>query len=103
MEQVLINGICRGAVDSITALGFGLIFFAARTFHVAHGAVFTSGAYIAYACAREGVPLGLAAAIGIGGAAALGAAIEWLVYRPLIDPTVATDRKSTRLNSSHRP
>ena len=39
MEQFLVNGLCRGAGDSITALGFGLIFFGARTFHVAHGAV----------------------------------------------------------------
>ena len=94
MEQALFNGICRGAVDSVTALGFGLIFFAARTFHVAHGAVFTSGAYIAYACVQQGLPLGIAAAVGIAGAAAVGVAIEWLVYRPLMDPAVATRSSS---------
>lgn len=85
--QFLANGLCSAAVYSLVAVGFGLVFFAARTFHVAHGAVFTAAGFVAYGLMIPcQLPLPVAVVGGIAGAAILGSLIELLVYHPLINP-----------------
>ena len=87
MMQFFLNGLSRGSVDALVALGFGLIFFAAGTFHIAHGAIYTAAAFTCYAFSGYfdyslwiGIPAGLLVAIVIG------TAIEYIIYRPLLDP-----------------
>ncbi len=46
--QLIVNGIIAGAIYSLVALGFVLIYRTVRFFHFAHGAVYTAGAYSAY-------------------------------------------------------
>jgi len=68
----------------VMGLGFGMVHRAGRFFHLAHGAVFTAGAYGVYLFVRElrwpawaGVPAGLLLA------SLLGPALWMAVYRPL--------------------
>lgn len=85
--QFLANGLCSAAVNSLIALGFGLIYFACRIFHIAHGAVYTLAGYVAWAAfVVLGWPLVLAFCAGMGAGVALGIIIELSVYYPLINP-----------------
>jgi branched-chain amino acid transport system permease protein len=87
MEQLLANGVCTAAVYSLVAVGFGLIFFAARTFHIAHGAVYTTAGFVTYgALIPLGWPLVPSVLVGLAAGAVLGVLIEFGVYYPLIDP-----------------
>lgn len=83
MTQVIVNGLTMGALYSVVAVGFGLIYFTTRHFHLAHGAVVTLGAYAGYlvtnASPSSWLPPALTAAI-VGAAA--GCVMEWALYRP---------------------
>jgi len=46
--QLLVNGIIRGSVYAMIALGFALAYRGARVFHIAYGAIYTAGAYALY-------------------------------------------------------
>ena len=86
MTQFLLNGLCVGSVYLLVALGFGLILFAGRTFHIAHGAVFTLAAYMSFLCFQMlGMPLVLSVSVGVLAGVALGVLSEVVVYRPLGD------------------
>jgi branched-chain amino acid transport system permease protein len=45
VAQLLANGIVAGCAYAFVALGFALIYNTTRTFHFAHGAVYTLSAY----------------------------------------------------------
>jgi len=47
--QLLVNSLISGLVLALMAMGFHLAFRTAKVFHLAHGAVFVLGAYIAVA------------------------------------------------------
>ena len=82
--QFVINGIAAGAAIALVAMGFGLIYTTTRVFHMAHGAVYLAGAYVAYTCI-ETLRLSPAPAVccAILASALLGTLIEWCFYRPL--------------------
>lgn len=84
MEQFIANGVCRGAVYALVALGFGLIYTTSNVFHIAHGAIYTVAAYALY-CSLTflKIPLPQAVLLSLAVAASLGAVIELIVYRPL--------------------
>lgn len=87
MLQFLANGLCNAGVYSLVAVGFGMILFAARTFHIAHGAVYTTSAYACYAALTlGGMPLALALIVGAAAGIVTGVLCERLVYYPLITP-----------------
>lgn len=46
--QLIVNGLIAGAIYSLIALGFVIIYKTVRFFHVAHGVVYTISAYFAY-------------------------------------------------------
>jgi len=84
MEQFIANGLCKGSVYALIALGFGLIYTTSGVFHIAHGFVLTSGAYTCFWLgAILKLPVAVAALTALALAAALAVAIEALVYRPL--------------------
>jgi len=84
MQQALANGLVSAATIMLVALGFGLIWRCGRCLHFAHGVVFATGPYCAYAItAFAGFPLGAALPIGVLCGSVLGCAVEVLVYRPL--------------------
>jgi len=68
----------------LVAVGFGLVFATTRFFHFAHGAVYTAGAYLALVFVKWlGLPLLPGAAAAVVLCAALGLAMELVLYRPL--------------------
>jgi len=86
MAQIFANGLVTSAVYTILALGFGLIYFTTKNFHLAHGAVFASGAYLGWwLVVRAGLSLPIALVVAPLGAALVGLAIEWSIYRPLVN------------------
>lgn len=83
--QLLANGIANGCLYSLVAIGFALIYNTTRTFHMAHGAVYTAGAYLCYLfLINLGWPLVSAAALAVLLCAVLGVAMELVVYAPLV-------------------
>jgi branched-chain amino acid transport system permease protein len=85
MVQVLANGLCLSAVYVILALGFGIIYFTTKNFHLAHGAVFTLGAYVGYlAVVKWQLPILAGGIVVVVAAAGMGCLIEGFVYRPLV-------------------
>lgn len=82
--QLTVNGIVGGSVLALLALSFGIILGTTRTFHFAHGVVYTVAAYGAYVFAEGvGLPLVVATLLGIVVAVVLGVGIEVVVYQPL--------------------
>lgn len=83
--QPLTNGIISGCVYALVATGFGLIYNATKTFHFAHGAVYTVSGYLLYAFLnRLGFSLVISILGAISGAIVLGAIIELIIYQPLV-------------------
>lgn len=84
--QFIVNGLCAGALFGLAALGLSLIFNVTRVFHFAHGAVYTSAAYLLlFFLTKTGMGMLPAAAIAIAGAMLLGVMIDRLFYQPLAD------------------
>jgi len=82
--QFLANGLIRGSMYALMALGFGLIYNTTRIFHIAHGAVYTVAAYLFYTCAillKLNVFVSLFLALFCSGI--LGVIIEFSIYHPL--------------------
>lgn len=82
--QLAVNGIIAGSAYALLALGFGIIYGTTRTFHFAHGAVYTLAGYVFYhTLIVFGAPffVGVVAALGV--AAVLGTSMERFIYRPL--------------------
>lgn len=67
--QIVANTLIAGGIYTLIALGFTLIYFTVRFFHLAHGAVYTLGAFTAYAVLimlPKGGNITLLAIVGIG-------------------------------------
>jgi len=93
LPQLVLNGIIAGSIYALIAIGFTVIYRTVKFFHLAHGVVYTAGAYFAYTVIRS---LGVgefrssgvggwivAIVVGIVGAGILGVLIDRLVYLPL--------------------
>jgi branched-chain amino acid transport system permease protein len=78
--ELLINGISVGSVYALIALGFVVIFKATEVVNFAHASLLMAGGYVA-AVLSEDIGFWPALAVGILGAAALGALVEFLVIR----------------------
>lgn len=48
LSQLMANGLVSGCLYALMALSFTLIYNTTRVFHIAHGAVYTAGAYFLY-------------------------------------------------------
>ena len=91
--QVVMNGIIAGSIYALVALGFTVIYRTVKFFHLAHGIVYTAGAYLAYSVAKGLLSVTdgqmsmvvwiLTVLTGMAGAGILGVAIDRLVYYPL--------------------
>jgi branched-chain amino acid transport system permease protein len=84
LEQLLINGIAIGAIYALLAAGFSIIYNTTRMLHLAHGTVYTFGAYAYYVLAVQvGMGLWLSIPFVIAITALFGLAIEVGIYRPV--------------------
>src|SRR6516165_7230350 len=99
--QELVNGITTGALYSLVALGFSMVYGVLKLLNFAHGDLYMVGAYIGFfiiqffggaAHMRIAVPLllGIMFLVSAGLVGGLGVAIERFAYRPLRDaPRIA--------------
>ena len=89
--ELMLNGMMVGALYSLVALGFVLIYKASDVINFAQGDLVMFAAYIVAASLQlYGLPLWLAVLLGLGGMIVLGFAIEKLVLQHLIGrPVVA--------------
>jgi len=85
LSQLLANGIAAGCGYAIVALGFAFIYNTTRTFHFAHGAVYTWSAYFLHTFFNLWhLPLVVSLVLTVLLAAVLGVAIDEVLYRPLV-------------------
>ena len=84
MPQLILNSIIAGAVYTLVALGFNLIYGATKFFNLAHGVMATIGSYAVFYFAKTlGWNFYFSAAIGIILAGLIGYFLEKFVYLPL--------------------
>lgn len=83
LGQQIVNGIVAGSIYTLFALGFTLVFGINRILNLAHGAVFTWGAFAGLYMVDLGAPLPLAvlAAALFGGL--LAVILDLVAFRPL--------------------
>lgn len=82
--QLALNMLVAASGLALLAVGFGLIFSTTRFFHFAHAAVYAAGAYVAlFAMTATGVPITLAAFLGVAGGLCSGTLMEVGLYRPM--------------------
>ncbi len=82
--QILLNAVIAGAIYTLLALGFNLIYSTARFFDLGYGALTAVGGYAVFWLYKGvGLPLWPAIILGALLAGVLGFVIEKAVYRPL--------------------
>jgi len=82
--QLATIGIILGSLYALFAVSWGVIFKVTKTFHFAHGIVFTIGAYACLIFTNYlRIPLILSALLAVAVSSLAGVAIELLTYRPL--------------------
>jgi branched-chain amino acid transport system permease protein len=97
--QKLLNGLSIGGVYAVFAVGYTLVFSVLRIINLAHGAVFSFGAYVTYFLAGGAVgvngiwantilspvalPFWLAIVVSAIVSGAIGVGIEYAAFRPL--------------------
>lgn len=84
LPQLLANGIIAGALYALLALGFNLLYGAAKFFDFSYGAVAIAGAYAAFYFSHTlGMPLFTGVVFGIIFSALLALLLNALIYHPL--------------------
>lgn len=84
IEQQLVNGLAIGCIYVLIALGITMIYGILRLIHIAHGVVFTAGAYTAFLSFFITDNVLFAMAIAAAVTSLLGALIYLGVYRRLL-------------------
>jgi branched-chain amino acid transport system permease protein len=108
LTQQFINAISLGGVYALFALGFTLVFGVLGVVNLAHGAIFTLGAYSAWqAVMLLNLPLPAAILIAVLITAAAGWLLDKLIFAPLrarqaphLAPMIATIGLAITLNSA---
>lgn len=94
MEQVVVNGLYLGAQYALIALGLTLIFALMNVLNFAHGQMYVLGGFVTYVVYGQlGLPFVLAVTASGVTLAIVGAAVEKLLFRPVI-------RRSSREEST---
>ena len=93
--QQIVNGLTLGAVYTLIALSFSLVMGILGILNLAIAELFMFGGYLGFAAIMLHLPLPVAIAAGMGGAALLAMIIEKVGYQPLRDAPVVTPMLST--------
>lgn len=89
--QLLINGLIKGGIYALMALGFALVYRGAKVFHIAHGAIYIVGAYCLYFFNNLlHLPFFASALFSIFIVILSGTLCEVLVYSPLAKRNAST-------------
>jgi branched-chain amino acid transport system permease protein len=82
--QLIAFGIVQGATYALLAASFWLIYATTRTFHLAHSVTYAVAGYAAFVISAQlGLSLWLGAFAAVTSAAAVGCAIDAILYRPM--------------------
>ncbi len=81
MMAQLLNGLQYGLLLFLVSSGLTLIFGVMGIINLAHGSLFMIGAYVAFLVSKATGTLWLALPVGVLGGAALGALLEWTLFR----------------------
>lgn len=82
--QQVLNGLVVGSAYALFALGFTLVFGVNRVLNLAHGAVFTWGAFTGlWGITDWGLPLPVAVLLAMGTGGALSVLLDLVAFRPL--------------------
>lgn len=80
--QLLVSGLVLGSAYALIGVSFGVIYGTTRIFHLAHSFVYVGAAYgAALGIESLGLPLPVAALLGLAVGVVLGVGIEIVVYR----------------------
>ena len=93
--QQLVNGVTLGAVYTLLALSFSIVMGILGILNLAIAELFMIGGYLGFAAIAAHLPLPLAVATGMTGAALLSVVIEKVGYEPLRDAPAVTPMLST--------
>ena len=83
--QFLIAGLKNGAIYSLVALGFTIVYAATGAINFAQGEFFMLGGMLGVLLVNLGLPLPVALILAVVGTAAIGAVFEVLAIRPIAD------------------
>ncbi len=84
IPQLILNSIIAGAIYSLVAIGFSLIYGATKFFNLAHGVMAAIGGYSVFYFAKTlGWDLWLAVSIGMLLAGLIGYGLDKIIYKPL--------------------
>ena len=83
LAQQLVNGLTLGAVYTLIALSFSLVMGVLGILNLAVSELFMIGGYLGFSLIVAGVPMPLALAGAMAGAALLSIVIERVAYEPL--------------------
>ncbi len=85
LTQFLANGIVSACSYALVAFGFALIYFTTKTFHFAHGAIYTLSAYLLFTFYNLlKLPLTISVLISLLIIAIFGILIDETIYVPLV-------------------
>ncbi len=93
--QQLVNGVTLGAVYTLLALSFSIVMGILGILNLAIAELFMIGGYLGFAVLNAHLPLPLAVAAGMAGAALISVVIEKIGYEPLRDAPAVTPMLST--------
>ena len=84
LPQLILNSVIAGAIYTLIALGFNLIYGATKFFNLAHGVLAAVGGYTVFFFAKTlGWDIYLSVALGILLAGLIGYGLDKLIYLPL--------------------
>jgi len=84
LPQLILNSIIAGAIYSLIALGFNLIYGATKFFNLAHGVLAAVGGYAVFYFSKTlGLDIYLSVIIGVILAGLIGYGLDKLIYLPL--------------------
>lgn len=81
--QLLVRGLIIGSLYALLGVSWGIIYNTTRTFHFAHGFVYTLAAYFILVPMGLSLPLIPSLLVGLTVAMLAGCAIEYFAYRPM--------------------
>ncbi len=84
ISQLVLNSVIAGAIYTLVALGFNLVYGATNFFNLAHGVMAAIGGYAVFYFAKTlGLNFYIAVIIGVALAGFVGYSLDKLIYLPL--------------------
>jgi branched-chain amino acid transport system permease protein len=91
--QQMVNSISLGAMYSLLAIGYTMVYGIIKLINFAHGEIFMCGAFFTWwIMTAFSIPFPIAALMGIMLSTLLGIGVERIAYRPLRNESLLSDQ-----------